>query len=155
MNLEPRTSNRGITLVELLVVMAIIGLIVGISVPALTGYANSLRLKTTIRQVTSLISFARSMAISSHEDLAVVIDADEAAITLVRQASGEPLEQKVRLPPAVTVELLVGGQPAQEGQFVFRPTGALVGRTISLVLANQNKRHTITVTGTTGAVSVQ
>lgn len=142
-------------MVELLVVMAIIGLIVGISVPALTGYANSLRLKTTIRQVTGLISFARSMAISSHEDLAVVIDADEGAITLVRQASGEPLEPKVRLPRAVTVKLLVGGQPAQETQFVFRPTGALVGRTISLVLANQDKRHTITVTGTTGAVSVQ
>jgi len=143
------------TLVELLVVLGIIGMILAISVPGLAGYAKGLRLKTATRQIVGLISLARSLAISSREDHAVVVDSERQRISVVNQVSGDTLEQVVRLPSSVTVEMEVGGELAAETALVFRPTGALTGRTVSLTLADRDKRHIITVTGITGSVSVQ
>ena len=143
------------TLVELLVVMAVIGLIVGISVPAFTGYAKQIRLKTAVRQVMGLVSLARNTAISGHQEYAVVVDGDNQILQIVNVASGDSLEHVVHLPSHVTVELQVGGEPAEDSQFVFRPTGALTGRTISLVLSDGDRQQAILVTGATGAVIVQ
>ena len=148
-------TGRGMTLVELLVVLGIIGMILAISVPGLAGYAKNLRLKTATRQIVGLISLARSLAISSREDHAVIVDPAQQRVTIVNQVSGDTLEQMVRLPSSVTVEMEVGGEPAAEAALVFRPTGSLNGRTVSLTLADRDKRHTITVTGITGSVSVQ
>ena len=143
------------TLVELLVVLGIIGLIVGMSVPALTSYTKQLRLKTTTRQIIGMISLARSLAISSHEAHALVIDPERQEIRLINLVSGVPLEHVVRLPTSVTLEVRMGGAPSPETRLVFRPTGSLIGRTTSLVLADQHKQQTITVSGATGAVFVE
>ena len=143
------------TLVELLVVLGVIGVILGISLPALSGYAKQARLKTATRQVVGLVSLARSLAIGSHQDHAVVIDPERKEVSIVNTVSGEALDQVVRLPSSVTVEVQVGGAPSSAWQFVFRPSGSLIGRSVTLLLADRDKSHTITVTGTTGAVFVQ
>jgi len=143
------------TLVELLVVIGIIGVIVGMGVPALTRYAQQVRLKATTRQVVGLVALARSLAISSHQEHAVVIDQDKGEIRVVNTASGEALEQMIRLPSALSVVMEVAGQPADEMQLTFRPTGSLTGRTVSLTLAEGERQQTVVVTGTTGAVAVQ
>ena len=143
------------TLVELLVVLGIIGLIVGMSVPALTGYARQTRLKTATRQIMGLLGLARSMAISSHEDHAVVINQQQRELSVVNLGSGEALERVVRLPRAVTLEVEIGGESSEETQLVFRPTGGLTGRTVSLVVTDRDRRDTITVTSVTGAVSLK
>jgi len=148
-------SSASITLVELLVVLGIVAAIVVMSVPAFTGYAKQIRLKTAVRQTMGLISLARSMAISSHQEHAVVIDAAQSELRVLNTVSGNELEHIVRLPSSVTVALLIGGEPSAKTQFVFRPTGALVGRTVSVVIADQQKQQAITVIGTTGAMTVQ
>jgi Tfp pilus assembly protein FimT len=144
-----------VTLVELLVVMAIIGLIVGISVPALTTYASRTRLKTTTRQMLGMLSLARSLAISSREEHALVVDAGRREIRVVNKATGEALERVLRMPDSMSVDLQIGGEPSQGSEVVFRPTGGLAGRTVALVLADRDKTQTITVTGATGAVMLQ
>ena len=146
---------RAITLVELLVVLGLIGLILATSMPALTRQASSVRLQATTRELVGLLSLARSLAISAHEDHAVVLDDAKRQLTIVNQASGEALEHVVHLPSSVTVELQVGGQPAAGTSVVFTPSGALSGRSASLIVADHQKRRTITVTGITGAVIVQ
>ena len=142
------------TLVELLVVLGIIGLIVGISVPPLARYAKQIRLKAATREVVGLLSLARSLAISSHEDHAVVIDSEDQQLRVVNVSSGEALEQTVRFPSSVSIAVEVAGEPSAENQLVFRPSGSLASRTTSLVLADGQHRHVITVTGTTGAITV-
>ncbi|MBI1992674.1 MAG: GspH/FimT family pseudopilin [Candidatus Omnitrophica bacterium] len=142
-------------MVELLVVMAIIGMVVAISAPSLARFTTRLRLNAATRQVTSLLSLARSVAISSHEEHAVILDAARRELRVVGVTSGTALDPVVRLPASVTVQMMMGGQPASETQFVFRPTGSLTGRSVSLVLADRERQSTVTVSGTTGTVSVQ
>jgi hypothetical protein len=61
----------------------------------------------------------------------------------------------MHLPKEVTVEVQAGGEAAAEAQVEFRPTGALEGRTLTLLIAHGDRSFTVTVTGTTGSVSVQ
>jgi len=143
------------TLVELLVVLGVIGLIVGMGVPALTAYSRQIRLKTATRQLMGLVSLARSTAISSHEEHAVVVDPESREIRVINTASGEALEPILRLPASVSLEMEVGGQSVGEPHVVFRPTGSLTGRSVSLVLSDGLKQQTIVVTGPTGAVTIQ
>lgn len=142
------------TLVEILVVLGIIGLILGISVPGLTTYANKTRLKAATRQVVGLVGLARSVAISAHEDHALHVDAERRELTVENLVSGEMLERVVRLPPSVTVEVQEAGAPAPEARIIFRPTGSLSGRTASIILADRHGRNTVTVSSITGAVTV-
>lgn len=147
-------ARPGMTLVELLVVLAVIGLLIGVSVPGLARYSQQARLKAATRQFIGLLSFARQQAISSRQEHAVVVDREAQDVRVVNVDSGDTLEA-FHLPTGISVEIQVGGQPAQETQLVFRSTGALNGRTTSVVLSNQEKRHTITVTAITGAVSTE
>ena len=153
--MQPAACSRALTLVELLVVLGIIGLIVSVSVPGLAGYARRMRAKTSLRQVVGLVSLARSQAVSSHEPHAVVVDPARREIRVVNMTTGESLEQVVRLPSSSEIAIEVGGSPSAQTRFVFRPTGSLEGRTVSLALTDQERRHTVTVTAATGAVSVE
>ena len=148
-------APAGFTLVELLVVIGLIGLILATSMPALTHQADNMRLQATTREVVGLVSLARSLAISAHDAHAVVVDPAQRQLTIVNQVSGEVLEHVVRYPSSLTVELQVGGQPAQGTPLAFQPSGALAGQSVTLVLAGREKRRTITVTGVTGAILVQ
>ena len=144
---------QAFTLVELLVVLGIVALVVGISVPALTQLMSRTRLTTAVRQAVGLVSLARSLAISSHTDHAIVLDSERQELRVVNVPSGESLEHVVRLPSSVTVALEIGGQPAANSQVVFRASGGLAGRTASLTLSDHERHHTITISGTTGAIS--
>ena len=148
-------SAFGITLVELLVVLGLIGLILATSVPALTRQAENMQLQAVTRETVGLVSLARSLAISAHENHAVVVDAARRQLTILNQGSGETLEHIVRYPSSVTVEMQEAGQPAPADALVFQPSGALTGRSVTLVLANRAKRRSITVTGITGAITIE
>jgi Tfp pilus assembly protein FimT len=143
------------TLVEVMVVLGIIGIIVAISVPGFSRYGAQIRLRAATRQIVGLLSLARSLAIGSHEEYAMIVDTERREIRVIQVSSGDAMDQKVRIPTSVSVELEIGGVAATESQIVFRPTGSLHGRTVSIILSQQDKRQTITVTGTTGAISVQ
>ena len=143
------------TLVEIMVVLGVIGLLLAISVPALTRYSQQVRLKSAIQQIVGLVSLARSMAISAHAEHALVIDAERGELRVVNVESGEALDKVAHLPSFVTLAVEVGGEPAVESRVVFRPTGSLTGRTMSLVVGDRHTQRTITVTGPTGAVSVR
>ena len=148
-------SAFGITLVELLVVMGVIGIVVGMSVPALVEYGQRARLKTATRQVLGYLSLARSRAISARAERQVAVDGEHGELRMLDPVSGEAAADPLRLPSNLSVELTAGGEPSSDGSLTFRPSGALVGRSVTVVLGDGRRERAILVTAATGAVVLQ
>ena len=145
----------GMTLMELLVVLGIIAIVVGMSVPALSRYAGDVRLKSTTRQLVGLLSLARSLSIGSPAGHCVVIDQSHRQVTIVDNATGETLDQKMRLPSGIEIVVETAGEAVTPAELVFQPNGALRSRTMTFLLRDARKTHTITVSGATGAIHVE
>ena len=140
----------------MIVVMAVIGLLVSVSLPSLTGYARQARLKAAARETIGLLSLARSMAISAREPRTVLIDPGEGQISIEASAN-EDQTHLVKLGPGIEVTVEIQGQGGQaEGaaELTFQPSGALAGRSVTVTLSNGDHSQTITVTATTGSILV-
>src|SRR3989338_4262402 len=148
-------SAFGITLVELLVVMGVIGIVVGMSVPALVEYGQRTRLKTATRQVLGYLSLARSRAISARAERQVAVDGEHGELRMLDPVSGDAAADPLRLPSNLSVELTAGGEPSSDGSLTFRPSGALVGRSVTVVLGDGRRERAGRSTAATGAVVLQ
>ncbi|MCG9127195.1 prepilin-type N-terminal cleavage/methylation domain-containing protein [Candidatus Poribacteria bacterium] len=72
-----RITNRnedGFSLMEIMLVFAIIAVVSSITMPAMKGVSSSRRLKTSARAIVDTLSFARDMAITERNTHLVVFD---------------------------------------------------------------------------------
>lgn len=67
-------THKGFTLIELMVVIAILGVIAAISTPNIVRALPKYRLQRAARDLTTRIRLARSMAIKSGSDITIQID---------------------------------------------------------------------------------
>ena len=147
---------RAFTLVEILVVMAIIGIILSTSLPSLSRYAGQVRLKTTARELMGLLSLARSSAITSRSSRTVVIN-PEGGEAVIQESLEDDEPRRVRLHASLDVRVQISGQdgPVEgEAQITFQPSGSLLGRSVAITLSNSSRSQIISITGVTGALSL-
>ena len=71
--LYPFTPN-GFTLIEIMIVLALIAILSSIAMPSLRGFAASTRLKSTAHAIRDTLNFARDMAITERAAYLVVFD---------------------------------------------------------------------------------
>ena len=141
----------------MIVVMAVIGLLVSMSLPSLTGYAQQARLKAATRETMGLLSLARSMAISSRASRKVIVDPAAGQLS-IEASSDQDRPHMVKLGPGIVATVEVQGQVGGAqgiSEIVFQPTGALAGRSVTLRLSNGKRTQAITVTATTGSILVE
>lgn len=67
-------ASKGFTLIEILIVLALIAILSSIAMPSLRGFAASTRLKSTAHAIRDMLSFARDMAITERASYLVVFD---------------------------------------------------------------------------------
>jgi len=70
----PQKQVKGFTLIEVIVVIAIIGIMSAIAIPAINTWAPNYRLKSAARDVYSTLQKVRSIAVKSNINTAVMFD---------------------------------------------------------------------------------
>ncbi len=155
----PRLSQRqaGVTLLELLLVIAVMAIILAVSMPAFTSMGRGAGLRGAVAEVKSTISLARQWAITKRERVTFDSGHDAAAANAPYYA--------VRLadPPYTIVQatnyLEKGHGFQQSDTFTFKSSGDVEGpitpdRTITITNLNGNAK-TITVVPMTGVIRVE
>jgi general secretion pathway protein H len=122
-------ADEGFTLVEMLVVLAIVATATAIAVPLLRPPSPSLELRRAALDLASDLRIARATALK--ENSTAIVDVDVATSTW--QAAGAGAVR--RTPPGATLRLSV--PPAeltgtQSGRIRFRADGSSTGGTIEL-----------------------
>ena len=123
-------AGAGFTLVELLVVLAILALVVALGVPAFQRVLPGLQLKSGAETVATAMREARGLAIGTNTEIALVIDIDEHSLRL---GDSPP----VRLPPGLALTLLTARREvigSGSGRIRFYPDGTSTGGRVTLAL---------------------
>jgi prepilin-type N-terminal cleavage/methylation domain-containing protein len=84
-NALSRCNQKGYTLTELAIVMAVIGIIAAVTIPSFAGYLRRTRVEGSRNELIADCYFARSLAIARRETITMVFSTDEYEI---RNAGG-------------------------------------------------------------------
>ena len=144
-----KAGERGVVLLEIVCVLAIIGLLAAILLPAIPRATSRARLEAYAVQVASLMTLDRNAAIRRRVQIRTQIDAP--ARIIVSGATG----QQVRLPDDVVVATTVAarcGDRPSGGTIIFFASGMSCGGVISLVRPGSG--YQVRVNWLTGGVEI-
>lgn len=152
--------HRGYTLLELLVVLAIIAAAALVVLPQAGKGLDTLRLKTTTRQLASVFRYARLLAVSERTISIVGLDLSRAEYWLAVTAP-ERGREVVRMTYVLPQSVRVMAQPLGEAtsrergvvRFTFFPRGGALGGQVWLEGA-KGRRYGILVDPLTGLVRI-
>jgi prepilin-type N-terminal cleavage/methylation domain-containing protein len=148
-----RQIERGVTLIEILIVMAVIGLIAGLSYPAVSSGLDTLRLRSTSDAIVSFLNIALDHADRRQQAVEVIVSPRESILVSRTADLGfmRRLDLPVQLrivsvqPPLPTVL-----DPEEPRSFLLYPGGSVprIGIEIS---TPQGRRRLVSVDPITGS----
>ncbi len=115
--------TAGVTLLEMLVVMAVIGIVVGVSIPSVSAGLDSVRLASTGDAIASFLNGAVTHAERSEQPVVVTISLTDGTIS----ADGsDGFARRFQVPQGITMDKVLpeGGESEGEGrQMLIVPGG--------------------------------
>lgn len=126
---ESTTRCRGFTLLELTVVLVILGLLLAVVPPVLSGALESAQNKDAARRVAAALRSARAHAVATYRDATVTLDVDKHRFSV--SGSGKVHELPERLVMKVDT---VQSEVIDEGiaAIRFHPDGTSTGGRVTL-----------------------
>ncbi len=115
-------SERGMTAIEILIVLIVAGILTFVAVGRLTGYRSLLNLQALARSLAGDVRLAQQQAVARDENYRLVVTAGSPGYYRVEKVSGAVVVREVELP--VDVAVSTAGFSANTLEFV--PTGAPV-----------------------------
>ncbi|MCS7025536.1 MAG: prepilin-type N-terminal cleavage/methylation domain-containing protein [Bryobacteraceae bacterium] len=151
----PPSRESGITLIEMLVVVTLVGLMVSVSFPAVSSGLDSLRLISAADAVASFLNAALNRAERRQEVMEVSILTAENKLVL--RSSEAKFLRELSLPPGVVIETVLPEVPLAEDsprRIFLYPGGA--APQISIELKNRrNARKRVQLDPMTGAPQIE
>lgn len=136
-----KRNRRGVTLVEMLIVVALVGLLVGITFPSVTAGIETLRLNQACNSVAAFINDGLNRAERRQQVVEIAIS--KAAGTLTATAPDSGYEKKLELPQGITLVQVLPELPQQEDgprRFLLYPGGAVPRFGVALASARGLRR---------------
>ncbi len=144
---------------EMLVVLAVIALLLGVSIPFFSGFTKGAKLKTAAQDVSAVLNTARSLAITHRENYTITFDTSSYPHYYYISDGNEQLYgKKYSLPSAI--RFYRPSEPDSPTTFnsdqtTFSSTGGLTGSAGSVWLADKKGNfRRISVANTTGRVTI-
>ena len=146
-------GKSGFTLLELLVVLAVVGLLLSISVPLLSGGSGGTEVKAKARELAAALRLSRSEAITKNKTISALIDVRGRRFLTTEPKPGTfPKDLTVSLRPVAGTWSALGDRKAAR-PILFFPDGSSTGGTISL--AREGFVHDVRIDWLTGHVSIE
>ena len=147
--LQPSRAMRGVTLLELLIVLSIMAFVGAIAYPRFAGGVSTTELKSAARQFAAALRLARSEALSTRRDSFVIIDVERRVFRIDR----EPRE--IALPKDAELKLFTAQSDLASdkvGSIRFYADGGSNGG--RLTIASGERRYEVDVDWLTGRVAI-
>jgi Tfp pilus assembly protein FimT len=156
-------KNKGISVLEIIIIVAIIVVISAIMIPSLSGFRNEQALKNTTIDVISLLNKARQNTLSSlnSTNYSVHFETTKAVLfTGMSYSPSSPTNEPIIFSPAVTIPASGGINISGGGSDISfeRLTGNVINGTISSTIViklvsdpTRTKTITINKTGIIGS----
>lgn len=143
----------------MLVVLAIIGMLLGISIPFTAGFGKGLRIKTAARAILGTLRVARSNAITYRDKQIVVFDV-QGGEYWIEDSDGNIFEKKRRLPSSIEFKLPDDDKADpvtfEKDTVIFEPTGAVQGLSGYITISDkQGEFRRISIISSTGKVTIE
>jgi prepilin-type N-terminal cleavage/methylation domain-containing protein len=140
--------RRGFTIVEMVIVMAIMGMMAAVAVPAFKRWVEEDEMTVATQTIESLFRLARDSAVRSGSNVTVWIDSASSQVWLLSDtdtstvAPASVVPGRVDLAPGESIELpSTVGMYLTKGRarFAFAPSGAVFGDTLELRTGMQSR----------------
>ena len=145
---EFREQERGWSLTELLIVLAIMGIMAGLAGPSYQALTAKVQARSATIEIASELRLARQLAMAKRERLRVIFDQEGRTITLRRADTEGILHVYDYADKGVIVE-----EPSSGPELLFHPSGRSASPTTIRVRDSQGRKITFTVS-ITGRVSI-
>jgi prepilin-type N-terminal cleavage/methylation domain-containing protein len=146
---------RGVTLMEMMVVLAIISLIVGLSFPSTIAGMEKLRLAAGARSVAAFMNVAANRAERRQQAIELSISIKENTVTM--RSPDAAFLKRLILPPGIAVQAVWPAleEPTDEPRrFLFQPGG--VPPRIGIEIANRRgARRIVRLNPLTGVTEIE
>ena len=149
---RPRAAPRtraGFTLLELLVVLAIMAIVAGMTIPMLGSGVSNAELKSAARQVAAGLRLARSDAVSTRQDTRVLLDLEHRTFQVERDPHVHALPRELEMKLFTAQSDLVD---ERVGAIRFFPDGGSNGGRVTL--AAGERKFEVDVDWLTGRVAI-
>lgn len=145
MNSSLKGETDGFTLLELVLVLLLMGLIAGLTLPFVASTLDRLKLQSEVRQIASALQFARSESISKKTLFTFNINIDDNQYWLAMPKQNEvtqpkPIDETVRI-----LDYQSADETLTEGTFMilFYPRGNSSGGTLRFKSINDKDEENI------------
>jgi prepilin-type N-terminal cleavage/methylation domain-containing protein len=149
------SASRGVTLIEMMVVVGLIALMIGISFPAITSGIDSMRLKAATNSVVSFLDTGLSRAERRQQVVEITISKQDNSIEM---ESSEPgFSRTLRMPEGVTIVQVLPQLPENPDaprQFFLYPSGTVPPLGVELI-NRRNVERVVRVDPITGVPRIE